>query len=53
MGIFPQTQVLEDLSNDVSLVNEANDSHFAGALGANQRICFVYLADKVGPALVG
>ena len=26
MGFLPQTQVLKDLSNDVPLVNEANDS---------------------------
>jgi len=25
MSFFPQTQVLKDLSNDVPLVNEAND----------------------------
>jgi len=32
MSLFPKTQVLKDLSNDVSLVNEANNSHFARAL---------------------
>jgi len=29
--------VLKDFSNDVALVNEANDSHFAGALGADKK----------------
>ena len=27
------------VNNNVPLVNEANDSHFAGALGADKRIC--------------
>jgi len=39
--------VLKDFSNDVPLVNEANDSHFAGALGADKGIGFVDLADEV------
>ncbi len=47
MSFFPQTQVLKDLSNDVPLVIEANDSRFAGAPGADKRICF----DEVRPAL--
>jgi hypothetical protein len=50
MSFFPQTLVLKDLSNDVPLVNEANDSHFAGALAADKRICFVHLSDEVRPA---
>ncbi len=45
MRFLPQTQVLKDLSNDVPLVNEANDSHFAGALRKDKRICFVHLTD--------
>jgi hypothetical protein len=32
------------------LVKEANDSHFAAALGADKRIYFIDLADKVRPA---
>ncbi len=35
LGFLPQTHVLKNLSNDVPLVNIANDSHFAGALGAD------------------
>jgi len=33
------------------LVNETDDAHFARALRADKRICFVDLADKVRPAL--
>jgi len=51
VGFLPQTQVLKDLFDDRTLVDEANDSHFAGALGADKRICFVDLSDEVGPAL--
>ncbi len=50
MRFLPQTQVLKDLFDDRTLVDEANDSHFAGALGADKRICFVDLSDEVGPA---
>ncbi len=32
-------------------VYEANDSHFARALKAYMRICFINLADKERPAL--
>ena len=50
MRFLPQIQVLKDLFDDRTLVDEANDSHFAGALGADKRICFVDLSDEVGPA---
>ncbi len=50
MRFLPQTQVLKDLFDDRTLVDEANDSHFARALGADKRICFVDLSDEVGPA---
>jgi len=49
MGFFPQAQVLKDFSNDVPPVDEANDAHFAGTFGADKRVGFVDLADKVGP----
>jgi len=39
------------VKNDRTLVDEANNSHFVGALRANKRICFVDLADEVRPAL--
>ncbi len=35
MRFLLQTQVLKDLSNGVPLVNEANDSHFSRAFGAD------------------
>ena len=38
------------MNNDVPLVNETDDAHFARALGADKRTCFVDLSDKVGPA---
>ena len=41
--------MLKDLSNDVPMVNEANDSYFARALGADKRICYVHLSDEVRP----
>jgi hypothetical protein len=47
MRVLPQTQVLKNFFADRTLVDEANDPHFAGALGADKRICFVHLADKV------
>ncbi len=43
--------MLKNFFDDRTLVDEANDFHFAGALGANQRICFVDLLDEVRPAL--
>jgi len=52
VSLLPQTQVLKDLFNDIPLVNEANDSHFTGALGTNQRVYFADLLDEVGPALL-
>ncbi len=39
------------MNNDLSLVNEADDVHFARALGAEERICFVHLSDELRPAL--
>ena len=51
MTLLPQTQVLKDLFNDVPLVIEANDSHFTGALGTNQKVYSVDLLDELGPAL--
>ena len=50
MTLLPQTQVLKNLFDDRTLVDVADDVHFAGALGADKRICFVDLADKVRPA---
>ena len=44
--------MLKDLFDDRTLVDETNDSHFAGALGADKRICFVDLSDEVGPVLI-
>jgi len=51
MGFLPQTQVLKNFLDDRTLVDEADDVHFAGALGADKRICFVHLSDEVRPAL--
>ena len=42
--------MLKDFFDDVRLVNEADDPHFAGALGEDKRVCFIDLADKVRPA---
>jgi len=39
--------MLKDFSNNLWLVNEANDSHFARALGADKRVSLVDLSDKV------
>ncbi len=33
------------------LVNETDDAHFARALRADKRVCFIDLADKVRPVL--
>jgi len=46
MGFLPQTQVLKNFLDDRTLVDEADDVHFAGALGADKRICFVHLRMK-------
>jgi hypothetical protein len=48
--ILPTGPGVEEFFDDRTLVDEANDFHFAGALGANQRICFVDLLDEVRPA---
>ncbi len=50
VSLFPQTQVLKDLFNEVRPVKKADDAHFPLALGADKRICFVDLSDKVGLA---
>jgi len=42
--------VLKDLFNDVRPVKKAVDAHFSLAPGADKRICFIDLADKVRPA---
>jgi len=42
---------VEEFFDDRTLVDVADDVHFAGALGADQRICFVHLSDEVRPAL--
>ncbi len=39
------------VNNDLGLVNKTDDVHFPGALGAEERICFVHLSDEVRPAL--
>ena len=49
MGLFPQTQVLKDLFDDLRLVNKADDAHFPLVFGTGQRVCFVDLSDEVGP----
>jgi len=36
---------------DLGLVNKTDDTHFARALGADKRICFVHLSDELRPAL--
>ncbi len=51
MGFLPQTQVLKNLFDDRTLVDVADDANFAGALGADKRICSVHLSDEVRPAL--
>jgi len=51
MGLFPQTQVLKDLFDDLRLVNKADDAHFPLVLRAGQGVCFVDFSDEVGPAL--
>ncbi len=42
--------MLKDFFNDVPPVDEANDAHFAGTFGADERVGFIDLAYKVGPA---
>ncbi len=44
--------MLKDLSNNVPLVDEADNAHFAPTFGADQGICFVDLLDEVRPALL-
>ncbi len=39
--------MLKDIFDDRKLADETEATCFAGALGADQRICFVDLADKV------
>ena len=39
------------MNNDLGLVNKIDDTHFARALGADKRICFVHLSDELRPAL--
>ncbi len=51
LGFLPQTQVLKNLFDDRTLVDVADDANFAGALGADKRICSVHLSDEVRPAL--
>jgi len=51
-GLFPQTQVLKDLFDDLRLVNKADDAHFSLALRAGQRVCFVDFSDEIGPPLL-
>src|SRR3970282_551504 len=50
LGLFPETQVLKDLFDDLWLVDEADDSHLSMAFRADQGICFIDLSDKVRPA---
>jgi len=50
MGVFPQAQVLLNLFGDRTLVYKGDDVHFAQALWANKRICFVHLFNEVRPA---
>ncbi len=38
---------MKNLFDDRTLVDEANDAHFAGTVGADKRIGFIDLADKV------
>jgi hypothetical protein len=38
MRLFPETQVLKDLFDDIRLVDEANDAHFPLALGTGKRL---------------
>ncbi len=42
--------MFKDLFNDVQLVDEGDDSHLSMAFRAGQKVCFVDLSDKVGPA---
>ncbi len=39
------------MNNDLGLVNETDDVHFARALGAEERICFVHLSNELRPVL--
>jgi len=43
MRLFPETQVLKDLFDDIRLVDEANDAHFPLALNSYQS----FLIDKM------
>jgi hypothetical protein len=50
MGLFPETQVLKDLFDDIWLVNEADDAHLSLTSGAGERVSFANLPNEVGPA---
>ena len=39
------------MNNDLGLVNKTDDTHFARALGADKRICFVHLSNELRPVL--
>jgi len=40
------------VNNDFGLANKADDVHFARALRADMRICFIDLSDEVKPVLL-
>ncbi len=43
--------MLKNFFDDRKFVDETDDTHFARALGADKRICFVHLSDELRPAL--
>jgi hypothetical protein len=45
--------MVEDAADDVWLCDEADDTHLAGASGADEWIDLVDAAQQVGPALTG
>jgi hypothetical protein len=48
---LPQTQVLEDLFDDVLILDHADDFHLRGTFGASQWVHFVNLLDQPCPIL--
>jgi hypothetical protein len=50
LGLFPGTQVLKDLFDNVCPVNEADDSHFSFTFRTDKRVGLVDLSDEVRPS---
>ena len=47
--LFPQAEMAQDTLDDCPIVDEGDNSHFAGAFRAQQRVGFTHLFDKLAP----